>query len=77
MDDIPFVGFSNETLNRQPKVRKGDVVKCPHCGGEHALQACDSGSEILLFYKCSGNAYLGAVNGRLTIGTPADMSGRL
>ena len=76
MADIPFVGFSNETLNRQPKVRKGDVVECPHCGGEHVLYGC-TGSLTLLFYDCAGNAYLAAINGRLTIGTPADMSGHL
>lgn len=77
MTGTPFVGFSNETLDRQPKVCKGDVVECPHCGGEHALSACDSGSEILLFYKCGDRSYLAAVGGRLIIGTPADMSGRL
>jgi len=77
MDGTPFIGFSNETLRKQPKVRAGDIVECPQCGGEHALRACDDGNEILLFYECGENLYLGAIAGRLTIGTPADMSGRL
>lgn len=77
MNGVPFVAFSNDTLDRQPRVHKGDIVECPHCGGEHILCACDDGSEILLFYNCGGDAYLGAIGGRLTIGTPADMSGRL
>ena len=77
MSDTPFVGFSNDTLNRQPKVHKGDIVECPLCGGEHPLYPCDDGNEILLFFKCGDSHYLGAIGGRLVIGTPADMSGRL
>ena len=77
MNDTPFIGFSNATLDRQPKVQKGDIVECPHCGGEHPLYACDDGNEILLFYDCGDNSYLGAIDGRSVIGTPADMSGRL
>ena len=81
MNGTPFVGFSNDTLDRQPKVHKGDVLECIHCGGEHIAQAAKnedgSESELILFYNCGGNAYLAAVAGRLIIGTPADMSGRL
>lgn len=81
MDGIPFIGFDNDTLNRQPRICKGDVVECPHCGGEHIAKAAtkEDGSEskMLLFYTCGDNAYLAAVAGRLVIGTPADMSGRL
>ena len=77
MNGVPFIGFSYDTLARQPSVHKGDMVECPNCGGEHALYGCAGIGLTLLFYNCGGNAYLGAVNGRLTIGTPADISGRL
>ena len=77
----PFVGFDNETLNRQPRIRKGDVVECPHCGGEHIAQAATnedgSESELILFYSCGESTYIAAVAGRLVIGTPADVSGHL
>ena len=81
MNGTPFVGFGNDTLARQPRVYKGDVIECPHCGGEHIAEAGKNGdgseSELILFFKCGDNAYLAAVAGRLVIGTPADMSGRL
>lgn len=77
MGDVPYVGFSGDTLARQPRVHKGDIVECPRCGGEHILYACDDGSETLLFYNCGDNTYLGAVAGRLVIGIPADISGHL
>jgi len=77
MNGVPYVGFFGETLDRQPRMHAGDMIECPTCGGEHVLCACDSGSEVLLLYECGDDVYIGAVGGRLVIGTPADMSGRL
>ena len=73
MFKTPFVGFSNSTLDKMPSVKAGDMVECQKCGGDHVLE----GSGVLLFYRCGGNAYLGAVNGKLTTHIEADVSGEL
>lgn len=81
VNGTPFVDFSNDTLDRQPRVHKGDILECPHCGGEHTAEAGKnedgSESDLILFYTCGEYTYLVAVAGRLIVGTPADMSGRL
>lgn len=75
----PYIGFSNDTLERQPKVAAGDTFVCPHCSKQHALEAAqdDKGqdTDVALFYNCRGKAYLGAVGGRLIVGVEADASG--
>ncbi len=76
MEETPYIGFSNETLNQLPDVAAGDMVDCPHCGAQHALEG-----EKLLFYTCEEGAlapmYLGAVNGKLVIGVKPDASGHI
>ena len=73
----PYIGFRNDELARLPAVRVGDRVKCRSCDTSHLLEACDDGSTMLMFYKCGGNSYLGAVNGRSVVGTKPSMSGTL
>lgn len=68
----PYIGFSNETLERLPRVSAGDVVRMP-CGHDHEL----TGGEPALFYRCGDKSFLGAVGGRLTAGTRADVSGTI
>lgn len=68
---VPYVGFGNETLARQPTAEVGQVVDCPRCGGEHAL----TGSTTLMFIKCGAASYLAGVSGRLVLGLKSDVAG--
>ena len=78
-DGTPFVGFSNDTLGKLPTARRGMLIDCPHCGGSHELQCAKDGNgdptDLLHFFKCGEQAYIGAVAGRLVVGTPSDVSG--
>lgn len=77
---IPYVGFSNETLNSCPRVKEGDLIKCPQCGDQHAIEFGTSNgkkSDAIGFYRCGDSTYLGAVAGRLVIGKSSDVSGDL
>jgi hypothetical protein len=67
----PYVGFSNQTLDRLPAVKPGDEITCGVCGKRHALEAAADGSTLLLFYKCGETLYLGAVRGRSVVGQKA------
>ncbi len=77
MTETPYVGFSNETLRKCRPVKPGDKIHCPSCHQEHELVTADDGSALLLFYKCGNTSYLGAINGRCTIETAADCSGKI
>lgn len=72
----PYIGFSNETLAKQPALKTGDTVTCPRCGSAHVVAGSD-GSKLppLLFYACEGKQYLAGVNGRSVMGVPSDVSG--
>jgi hypothetical protein len=73
---IPFVGFSNATLQSLPEARQGDSIRCPKCGERHRLRASTQESAaLLLYYECGGDVYIGALHGRLVVGVPADASG--
>lgn len=73
----PYIGFGNDKLNKLPKVQVGSLVQCTHCGKDHPLEPCDDGSTLLMFYRCGGETYLGAVDGRLTAGIKPDVSGNI
>ncbi len=71
MNDMPFVAFGIDELRDQPAAYAGDSVTCPHCGAEHVLSGGTREgrpSQLLLFYKCGGEDYLGAVDNRLVTG---------
>lgn len=74
---VPYIGFSNDTLSKQPRVQPGDLISCPQCKGQHPLESGDKGETIMLLYRCGGKTYLGAIDGRLTIGVKADCSGEV
>lgn len=76
----PYIGFGNDTLNKLPKCKKGDMVFCVNCGGEHPLECGtseDKECDLLMFYKCGDKTYLGAVDGRCTVLQKADVSGQI
>jgi hypothetical protein len=73
----PYIGFGNDTLKRLPSVKPGDSIDCPTCKGKHKLEAASDGSTLLLFYKCGNQLYLGAIDGKCTIGVKADVSGSM
>lgn len=86
MSDTPFVGFTNDTLSRQPRLAEGDEITCPHCRATHVVEAgkavpadppLATGSEappLILFYSCGGKPYLAAVAGRSVISIRPDAS---
>lgn len=63
-----IASFSNSELEKLPIVKVGDEIECFHCGSNHKLMASmipKKKPSGLLFYKCSGKTYLGAVDNRL------------
>lgn len=74
---LPYIGFSNATLAQQPEARPGDLIRCGRCARRHRLRAADDGSTTLLWYRCGGDVYLGALAGRLIVGVRADVRGSI
>lgn len=79
MENTPYIGFANETLEGLPAVEPGYEIDCDKCGGKHTLQAgrnMDTGEDSpILFYECGGNSYLGAIASRSVVGVKSDVSG--
>lgn len=79
MNKIPYIGFGNETLEKQAPMKKGDMIDCPRCGGKHPVKCGtnDEGEEsnILMFYSCGGKIYLAGVEGKRIIGIKSDCAG--
>lgn len=74
-----MIGFGNDTLNKQPVLKKGDKITCPRCGEQHTVVAgkdSETGDDtnLVMFYKCEGKAYLAGVAGRSVMGVPSDLS---
>lgn len=76
----PYIGFGNDTLSKLPKVKKGDLVECPHCNEKHPLKCGTTDgveNDTMMFFKCGKENYLGAVDGRLVTKTKSDCSGEV
>jgi len=80
--DIPFIGYSRETLNKQPKAVPGQFIMCTHEGcteGTHQLIAPEpevkdsDGNDAILYYMCCGRSYVGAVGGRVIVDVAPDV----
>lgn len=74
----PYIGFSNNTLSRLPQAKEGDMIQCPHCGKSHPLECATKNgkkTDILMFFKCNGKDYVGAITGQIIIGQSPDCSG--
>ena len=74
---LPYVGYSNDTLDRQPPAKPGALIRCARCKRRHRIRAADDGSEVLMFYQCGRITYLAAVAGRLITGAEPDVKGRV
>ena len=72
----PYIGYTDETLRLLPDVGPGDMIRCDKCGQDHVLEADDDGSTLLLFYQCSGEDYVGAINGKSIVGQKPDARGK-
>lgn len=62
-----FVTFGNGELKSKPDVKEGDLVMCSACGEQHPLECGTSDgvkNNIIMFYRCGGKCYLGAVGGK-------------
>ncbi len=81
MAAVPYVGFSNDTLDKQPLAFAGDKVACPRCGERHELKGGKNEKgemvQTLLVYHCGEKTYLAAVDHRLVMKAKADCSGSL
>lgn len=78
----PFIGFGYDTLEPLPTVAKGQLIQCPTCHEQHELycgknSATGEESTLLLFYRCTGQTYLAAVQGKLVTGVEADVKGEV
>jgi len=73
-----MIGYSNNTLEQQPIVHAGEIILCPRCGKFHILRGSDNPNdknyELLLYYKCGGNAYIAAVANRLIVNVKPDVT---
>lgn len=77
---IPYIGFSNDTLESLPKAKEGDLINCPNCKGKHLLECGtseDKKSNLILFYNCEDTHFLGAIAGNLVIGVKSDVKGSI
>lgn len=74
-DDVPYIGYSNDTLEKCPPAKDGDSLHCRHCGLRHILVAAPGGPPVVLFYSCRGQSYLGGINGKLVAFVEPDVSG--
>ena len=77
---IPYVGFGNDTLDKQPPLKKGDSVNCPNCKKIHPVECGTSDgkeSDLLLFYRCGNKSYLAGINGKSIVGIKVDISGSI
>jgi hypothetical protein len=72
--EIPYIGFSGETLEKLPDVKDGDTFPCPKCGENHVLQATKEDPRTL-FFRCRGQLYLGGASGKLVAFMKPDVSG--
>lgn len=70
---IPYIGYSNENLDKQPKIKAGDSITHEECGKEHKLVSVGE----MLAYLCHGQAHLAAVKGRSVMRAKPDVSGEV
>jgi hypothetical protein len=76
----PYIGFGNDTLNKQTSLKKGDFINCPNCKKTHAVECGTSDgkeSDVLLFYHCGNKSCLAGMNGKSIIGIKPDISGSI
>lgn len=77
---VPYVGFGNDQLAKEPKCCEGDMVECPRCYCQHpvefSMDAKTGRKGLLGFYKCGDRGFLACVNGRFVTGLKAACSGR-
>lgn len=75
----PFIGFGNDTLAKLPQAKSGDEIRCRKCGGLHTLEMGTdkrgNPSDVILFYKCGEEIYVGAIAGRLIVDVEPDLQG--
>lgn len=67
----PYIGYSNETLNKLPQMKDGESIVCPHCWKSHDV----SGTGGTYFYVCGDKTYLAGVNGRNVVNVKPDVAG--
>jgi len=79
-DRTPYIGFSNDALDRLPTIKEGDFINCPHCNNQHiVLCGTTKGqkTDLLMYYKCGDDAYACGVTGKNIMNQKSDLSGNL
>jgi hypothetical protein len=73
---VPYVGYGNDTLARQPRLAAGDRVRCPNCGEDHIVEEFPP----LLLIRCGADgadSFMVGINGRSTMGISPDVHGEV
>jgi len=64
---IPFISVGNNELKDNKKLKKGNLIDCPHCLKKHKVELGKTSDGVetdsLMFYKCGKNLYLCGVDG--------------
>ncbi len=75
MTDIPFISINDEVIENVDDIKKGDMIKCPHCGGSHVAKVAKvveelTGDSDFLYYKCdkTGISYMCGGKGKTMFG---------
>lgn len=81
---IPYIGFANNELEKQPRIRIGDGIICPHCEEVHYVHGginveTKEETDSLLFYRCkkTGKSHLAGISGKLIVGLKTFCSGEI
>ena len=69
MSKLPIAVYGNDELAECREVVAGDTFVCSRCGQTHELTAAIAAdgrtNDVLLFYRCGADSYVGAVANRL------------
>jgi len=69
MDNIPFFAVGNGELDGNKKLKKDDLIDCPHCSQKHSVKLSknEAGEEVstIMYYNCGENSYLCGIGGKV------------
>jgi len=68
--NTPYIGFTNEQLEKAPPLTDGAEILCPHCLGTHRVTSIfsENGKTNLQIYHCGDETYLAGMDGKLLMG---------
>ncbi len=67
MKEIPFLAVGTGELKGNKKLKKGDIIDCPHCSAGHPIKLGKGEDNIetntIMYYSCGKKSYLCGVDG--------------